>query len=278
MSIRLAFIGTVSLAVLGTAQMPAHAQQPQANPLAGAPKAVLGFVKELEGLCRAEGGTPDPDSYPNVVKRHDFDGDGVQDWYITQNGFVCLEVSRGRLSDPEILSAIFIERPGGAAIKAFSQDNYGLHRIERGGVVTPYLWVDAPACGPKVQTGCLRSLRWNAATQKLNFGPLSEMILSEDMQGMYRGFLIGRWSGGDQKCVTGDDLNFHANGRVEIGRTSGTWQLNGDHLEINLERPAKAYVNSTLDPLGENTMGVQFYVSTDTDSAVAPAETYVKCP
>jgi len=152
---------SVAFALVIFAVLPAAQAQVNPPPAVGARIAVLGAA------CRAAGGTPS--SARPYVFVHDFTGDGVNDYLISEGDFQCTGRPNVFNFNGRASIELWVAEANGAARQVHREQVVG-YRIIDSRPRTLQVVRTGPACGPAQAGNCTVPLVWNPQTQTL-IGP-----------------------------------------------------------------------------------------------------------
>ena len=162
---------------------PSVARSARAEPIA--PRVVREYFAEMDRDCSEVGGRPDRRGHRHATYRFDFNGDGHKDWILDDRGFLCLgaqSIYTGHHGNAQV--TVFVVRPNGSAFLTFRHGASGVFPPGTRGTRFR-VGVGGRLCGQRATNmtpepqliRCRRPLIWNVAMHRVEFGPLSEIIL-----------------------------------------------------------------------------------------------------
>jgi hypothetical protein len=143
--------GVAALALAGAAQ----AQTP--NP----PRSVAQKIAALNAACTAAGGKPAGGAYVFI---HDFTGDGVNDWLVSEGNYNC--AGRPNLLRPNGRAMVEIYATAGADAPRAFQEVVAAYRIVDARPRVVQIARVGAGCGPAAPGPCPVTLRWDAGTRR----------------------------------------------------------------------------------------------------------------
>ena len=154
---------------------------------ANLPPAVASYLGSLAADCYEVGGLPEKPR-PWFMLLADLNGDGIEDWIIKDDGFVCDRAASLYGGSGGSQVTVFVGLPNGDARQAFGNGAYAMKLEQHGATTTLWLAVGGRLCGqahPRDMADarqCWRPIAWNAATGRFGFAPLSRIrIVSPDV-------------------------------------------------------------------------------------------------
>ena len=165
-------------ALVAVVAVPATAQP---GPAGRPPVAITRDILALGVACREAGGRPGRS--PGMIQITDLTGDGVPDYVLDMNTYVCdgaaSPLAAGR--SPAAIS-IYVGSADNTARKVFSGRAYG---AKVGGAPRQRVWLDLQGvdCGQQEasslsmasQLACSRPLNWNPGTGAFTYAPVREI-------------------------------------------------------------------------------------------------------
>jgi hypothetical protein len=137
------------------------ASAPAAGQTLHQPPAVTQKIVAMDTACRGAGGRPGGGTYIFV---HDFSGDGVNDFLISEGNYNCIGKSDAFRAGGKAVVEIYVTS-GGDAFRAFYEVLRG-YRILDTRPRTVQIVREAAACGRAPSATCTVTLRWDPPSRK----------------------------------------------------------------------------------------------------------------